>query len=277
MASVVTVVVVGLQAVGMILVIALLVIPAASARFWTHRMGRMMWISVAIGALSGMIGAMLSSWLERVPSGPAIVLVAIFAFGFSFLFGRERGICWRTIRLFRHRAITDEQHVLRGVYEILELQKEAPFPVGATRSPQIDIGLLVELRHWSRNRIRNAIRQLKNDGSITTADMQQIELSAKGIRLASEAVRRHRLLEYYFRHQAQFRDEAVDRGADLIEHDIDDEMMAMLEEQFGTSTHSIPESLHPLTAADPRSLNRSQLEGGQGSDRRVNGEDRSRP
>ncbi len=134
MASVVTVVVVGLQAVGMILVIALLVIPAASARFWTHRMGRMMWISVAIGALSGMIGAMLSSWLERVPSGPAIVLVAIVAFGFSFLFGRERGICWRTIRLFRHRAITDEQHVLRGVYEILDCKRKL-----RSRSVRLDL------------------------------------------------------------------------------------------------------------------------------------------
>ncbi len=106
--------------------------------------------------------------------------------------------------------------------------------------------------------------------------MQQIELSAKGIRLASEAVRRHRLLEYYFRHQAQFRDEAVDRGADLIEHDIDDEMMAMLEEQFGTSTHSIPESLHPLSDG-PSQFIRDQPRSGQASDRRVNGEDRSRP
>ncbi len=57
MALVVTISIVGLQAVGLILMIALLVIPAAAARFWTERMGRMTFIAAALGATGGMLGA----------------------------------------------------------------------------------------------------------------------------------------------------------------------------------------------------------------------------
>ncbi|MDA0576834.1 MAG: metal ABC transporter permease, partial [Verrucomicrobia bacterium] len=57
MALVVFVTVIGLQAVGLILMIALLVIPPAAARFWTHRFRNMVWLSAVIGAVSGLVGA----------------------------------------------------------------------------------------------------------------------------------------------------------------------------------------------------------------------------
>ncbi|TVP98576.1 MAG: metal ABC transporter permease [Planctomycetaceae bacterium] len=92
MGAVVAVLVVGLQAVGVILMIALLVIPAAAARFWTQRVSTMVLISALIGGLSGMVGSLVSAVAEDWPSGATIVLVAASIFGFSLFAGTRRGL-----------------------------------------------------------------------------------------------------------------------------------------------------------------------------------------
>lgn len=95
MAAVVLVIVAGLQAVGAILMIALLVIPAAAARFWTHRVGVMVSLAAVMGGVSCWLGALISAAAEDLPSGATIVLVAAAIFGVSMVLGRQRGLWWR--------------------------------------------------------------------------------------------------------------------------------------------------------------------------------------
>lgn len=76
-------VVVGLPAVGALLVAALLVIPAAAARFWTDRLAPMLAIAGFVGMASGLIGAAVSIPLSRIPTGPAIILAALAFFALS--------------------------------------------------------------------------------------------------------------------------------------------------------------------------------------------------
>ncbi|HXF70795.1 MAG TPA: iron chelate uptake ABC transporter family permease subunit [Thermoflexus sp.] len=66
----------GLQAVGVVLMSAVLVAPAAAARQWTDRLERMVILAAGFGALSGLLGTWLSSWIGRLPTGPAIALCA---------------------------------------------------------------------------------------------------------------------------------------------------------------------------------------------------------
>lgn len=91
------IVVAGLQAVGLILIIAFLVIPAASARFWTERLDYMLVLSAFFGGLSGWMGASLSALAPGLPSGALIVLVATAGFLLSLVFGLERGLFIRLI------------------------------------------------------------------------------------------------------------------------------------------------------------------------------------
>ena len=81
MGLVVLVTVIGLQAVGLILVIALLITPAAAARFWTDRVPAMTALAGLLGAVSGLVGAGVSAVYADLPSGALIVLVAAAAFG----------------------------------------------------------------------------------------------------------------------------------------------------------------------------------------------------
>lgn len=84
--------VIGLQTVGLILVVALLIVPPAAARFWTDRLATMTVAAAVIGALSGWLGASLSALLPKLPAGAVIVLVAGAMFVASFLFAPARGL-----------------------------------------------------------------------------------------------------------------------------------------------------------------------------------------
>lgn len=86
MALLVSAIVVGLQSVGVVLMSALIVAPAAAARQWTHRLGTMVALAGLFGGLSGVAGSLLADWLgRRVPTGPTIVLVATSLVLVSFL------------------------------------------------------------------------------------------------------------------------------------------------------------------------------------------------
>ncbi len=87
-------IVVSLQVVGIALMLAVLVTPAATASLLTHRLPPMMALSAALGALSGIIGLYLSFYLN-IASGPAVVLVATLFFTLAYLFAPRRGLVWR--------------------------------------------------------------------------------------------------------------------------------------------------------------------------------------
>ena len=86
-------VVLGLQAVGVVLMSALVVVPAVAARPWCARLGTTVFLAGVIGGASGVIGTMLGHWL-RVPTGPAIVLAVSAFVAISLSLSRLR----RTVR-----------------------------------------------------------------------------------------------------------------------------------------------------------------------------------
>jgi manganese/zinc/iron transport system permease protein len=86
------VVVIGMQVAGLVLVVALTIIPPVAARFWTDRVSTMTLLAAAFGALSGWFGAALSAAGPAHPTGPLIVLTAAVLFVGSMLFGRARGL-----------------------------------------------------------------------------------------------------------------------------------------------------------------------------------------
>ena len=85
--------VIGLQAVGIALVAAMLVTPAATARFFVKRLHHLMLLAAAIGAVGGIIGMYLA-WHLEIEASAAIVLTLTAAFLLAFLFAPERGYVW---------------------------------------------------------------------------------------------------------------------------------------------------------------------------------------
>jgi manganese/iron transport system permease protein len=93
-------IVVSLQVVGIALMVAMLVTPAAAASLLTRRLPTMMAVGAIIGASSGVIGLYASYYLN-VASGPTVVLVATLIFGLVFLFAPGRGVIWNRLHTGR--------------------------------------------------------------------------------------------------------------------------------------------------------------------------------
>ena len=81
----------GFQALGTLLAVGLMILPAGIARFWSRELTGMISIAVASAILSGYAGLVLS-FQTRIPSGPAIILVSAALYVVSILFGNVRGV-----------------------------------------------------------------------------------------------------------------------------------------------------------------------------------------
>lgn len=90
-------VVIGLRVVGLVLIVALLIIPPAAARFWSDRMGVVVAVSAVIGAVSAYVGAAISAVAPDVPTGATIVVVCAGLFAASLAVGPARGVLIRAI------------------------------------------------------------------------------------------------------------------------------------------------------------------------------------
>jgi manganese/zinc/iron transport system permease protein len=87
-------IVIGLNTVGVVLMSAMLIAPAAAARQWTESLFKMLVLAAFLGALSGLTGALISVGQARAPTGPTIVLCLAAVVGFSLFFGSARGVFW---------------------------------------------------------------------------------------------------------------------------------------------------------------------------------------
>lgn len=96
-------IVLGLQTVGVILMSAILLAPAAAARQWTNCLSSMVILSGIFGAFSGIFGTAISASEDHLATGPVIVLIAGFFVIFSMIFSPGRGLLSQRIRFYRNR------------------------------------------------------------------------------------------------------------------------------------------------------------------------------
>ncbi len=238
MATVVWVTIVGLQAVGLILMIALLVIPAAAARFWTRHMGSMtLWASV-LGAFSCMLGSMISALAPKLPSGATIVATSSLLFGISMFIGRERGVLVHWWRRHHLQQRIDRRRALRGIYELWERRPEDQW---------VALNDLLALRSWSARRLEAELSRLYDDGLIRRRSTD-VALTSLGQIEARRYTREHRLWEMYLITHADVATERVDQGAEHIEDCLEPVMIEELERLLDQSASSqlIPASPHGI-------------------------------
>jgi manganese/zinc/iron transport system permease protein len=253
MTLVVVVTVIGLQAVGLILVVALLIIPAAAARFWTLSLRRMLLLSGIFGALSGMLGSGLSALMANLPAGAVIVLTASSIFILSMTFGSARGILKLLVERYRLRKRIMQENLLRDLYESYESAPKAPFSDASPVKSSVrgfQIKSLFTRRSWSKRQLQRTVRQLRASKYVSLADKGRLELTDAGRQAAQAVVRKHRLWEAYLIYYADVATGMVDLSADRIEHILDQDIIRSLEKLFPQiSPTELPQSPHTLNSA----------------------------
>ncbi len=240
MTFVVLVTVVGLQMVGLILVVAMIVIPAAAARFWTDRLFVMLLTAAVLGGFSGYAGGAASAMAGGLPAGAVIVLASGGVFLLSMFFAPARGVVAGVVRTKRVHDRTNRQHLLRMLLEADEVGDAEGLTRTGVRSR----------RAWPGRSLGRAIRQLRSGGAIDVDPSGGLELTTTGREQAARVTRNHRLWEEYLVRHADIAPSHVDWSADLVEHVLSSEMVRQLEESVAARGGALPPSVHPLTG-DP--------------------------
>lgn len=197
---------IGIQAVGVVLMSALLIAPAASARYWTNKLNVMLVIAAVFGMLSGMLGVMFSTMKDNMPTGPWIVF-ALFIFTLvTLLFAPKKG--WFSIQK-RNRAngrLIAEENILKIIYQLKENGKQ-----------EISFKDFLEKRSMDTNLLEKTIKYLTNKKLINVQN-QYFSLSEAGEIEAARIVRSHRLWELYLTKRMNFKDDHIHGTAETIEH-----------------------------------------------------------
>ncbi|HEV3410532.1 MAG TPA: iron chelate uptake ABC transporter family permease subunit, partial [Chthoniobacterales bacterium] len=204
-------IVVALQAVGVVLVSAMLITPAAAAYLLTDRMHRMLILAAIFGMLAGVLGAFMSFLGNNLPTGPFMVLGASAVFVGAFLFGPRHGV---VMRWWRKRSRADRigrENTLKSIYRVLEERD--------VRDEGVSLRELAELRRESIEEARAQTSELVRHGLVTTHEEGNVVFfTPKGWQRACEIVRNHRLWELYLTNAVQFAPDHVHEDADKIEH-----------------------------------------------------------
>lgn len=256
MLSVVLISVIGMQSVGLLLVVALLVIPPSAARFWTERLDRMTCIAVLLGGTSAWIGVMMSALFPRLPAGAMIVLVGAGFFGISLLFGARRGVIRRLLIHWDVQRRVNRCHLLRTLFEAMERRGAvepafSPASNDEGRPPSLVVPLveLAEARSWTPAQVRRLYARAELEG-LVAAERDGYRLTRFGLSEARRVVRNHRLWEMYLIRYADVAPGLVDRDADRIEHWLDPEVLAELDELLRKQAPqaALPASPHAISA-----------------------------
>lgn len=224
----VTVVVVGLQTVGVVLMVATLVTPAAAARQWTERLWLMLLLAALIGGGAGTVGALLSATIPRLPTGPVIVLCSSAVLVLSLLMAPRRGLVWAWLQ---HRGMVrriQEENLLKDLYRWGERN-------GGDWTSLVPWNHLMGIRGQSGRQLHQLSRRLRSRGLLSSGSHGG-HLTSKGLAEASHIVRKHRLWELYLTRRLELPSDHVHRDADAMEHTLSDEALSQLDELLGFPT-----------------------------------------
>lgn len=216
---------IGLQAVGVVLMAAMLVTPAAAARYWTNNLARMLWLATAFGGISGAVGAYVSYLSVKMPTGPWMVVAVTSIFIASFLFAPQRGALARLKRIHAFRRKTVRENILRTMYKFGERDN--------VDEARVSMSELLQHREMSMDRLRRTIGRLVRAGLVKEAGAGLYQLSSAGRAEAERVTRVHRLWELYLMKKLEIAPDHVHDDAEEIEHiltpDLERRLLAELE------------------------------------------------
>jgi manganese/zinc/iron transport system permease protein len=173
-------IVIGLQTVGVVLMSAMIVAPAAAARQWTDKLNLMVLLGGLFGALAGVCGTLISSAAERLPTGPVIVLCISVIVLVSMLFATNRGLLWNWLRAQQNRRTLRARAVLADLNTL------------AMQHPDQAHGhSTAVLRAMSTNPegVTHALRQLQDRGHAREVSHNVWALTEDGLMQAEENTR----------------------------------------------------------------------------------------
>ncbi|MBN1647990.1 MAG: metal ABC transporter permease [Spirochaetales bacterium] len=170
-ALIVIAIVIGLQTVGVILMSAMIIAPAAAARQWTDKLAPMVFLAGITGALSGISGVIIESRIPNLATGPTIILSLTTLTVLSIFFAPKRGVAAKMARRLQNRYHFSRQQIIVDLYRLEEQHS------GEKRYHDIvTIGLAIQ----HNGNLKTALKMLARQGILEQDRKNSFSLSEKG-------------------------------------------------------------------------------------------------
>ena len=208
-------IVVSMEAVGVILVAGLLVIPASTAWLFSTRLRHILWLSALLGMGAALLGNFTAFVVTPKGGGSILVLCAGLMFAGAFLFS-PGGLARRAWRWLQHGRRIHREDTLKAIYRLLETRDFSPAELHAGEAGCTPRDLRTLLRH-----------------GLGSGSTQSFTLTPAGFREAARMVRNHRLWELYLTQRAGYAQDHVHDSAEQMEHLLAEENIAHMMEVLG--------------------------------------------
>lgn len=220
----------GLQAVGVVLMASMLIIPAAAARYWTNSLAIMLIIAALVGAVSAISGSFISYTMPGMPTGPWMVVSAAIIFVISFLFAPINGEFKRWRQKVENSNRVNYENLLKTLYHLEETD-------GVKDRIRTNKEIL-KRRRMLPDVFSESIDVLRKKGWIEEfkGNPNGFLLTENGRVEAQRIVRIHRLWELYLTQHLGIAGDHVHDDAESMEHLITPELEKQLTEKLGSPT-----------------------------------------
>lgn len=218
--------------VGSVLVVAMLVVPAAAAQLMCHTLWKMLVISILFASLSTISGYLLARELNSSAAGMMAVMTGLCYAG-ALLFSPTQGLLMiRWKRRYLQERIYEED-ILAVMYRWQEETGEAQRPIAPETLKSLAGAAYRE----------SVLRQLQRTGLIYRLNNEEFILTEQGKNMGQRMVRGHRLWETFLGSEFILPEDHLHEAAHQMEHYLDPESHLQIEEQLG-SPQSDPHGRH---------------------------------
>lgn len=209
-------VVASLRTVGVILVVAMLITPAATALILSKRLKRVLLIAAVVGMLSALVGLVLAILLET-PPGPAMAVVATGFYLLAALFAPKRGLLFRYLQKKRLQRRIQLEDTLKRAFHL----QQADQLTAENLSHQLGFGESV---------VQKQLNRLRQKGYL---EADRLTLTESGEKEARRLVRAHRLWETWLAEKLGLSPEQIHEHAEEYEHLLSDEVLDEVDRTLG--------------------------------------------
>ncbi len=213
-------IVAGIRSIGVILITAILITPAAAARFWTDRLPIMIILAATFASLASIVGTLLSYKISHLPTGPCIVLVTTAIALLSFAFAPKKGIIARKYRKYQYQQKILRENIVKQLYKLGQED-------GLYTAPR-KISTLVEKCSIKNKKLVYTLKKLLKQGLVTQKKTDLWSLTPAGKAKGAHILHLHLLWEAYLVHHLNIQLDHVHEEAESIEHLITPELEADL-------------------------------------------------
>ena len=219
-------VVVAFEAVGAILVIALLIIPPATAQLLSYRFNRVLILSAFFGLSAAFLGSWMTILLEAVnfetARAPTVAVVAGLQFLLALVLSPEQGLLAQALRKRGLESRILEENLLGAVYRL----------GGTGPGEPVSLEEAAARLGYPPGKLVTALRRCKSRGELSV-DSEKLSLTARGREKIAGIIRGHRLWESYMIHEMGTAADHVHDAADHIEHHLQPALVKELEDLLG--------------------------------------------